>query len=74
MDFDLHWHLDLRGAAKSLAQNLLFDLQLVLVIRVLVVASPATGEVRAGSLNAVSRARKNRIHLCAREPGLLLGE
>lgn len=74
MDLDLPKQFQLRGAAQSLVQDFFLDLKLVLVIRVLVVASTAAGKIWTGGLHAVAGRLENRVSLRAREPWLLLGE
>src|SRR5208283_2820410 len=74
VDFDLRGQFKFRSAAQSLAQNFFLDFKLMLIIRVLVVASPATSEVRASGLHAVGRRPKNRFSLRACKTWLLLGE
>jgi hypothetical protein len=58
----------------ALAQDFFLDLELVLVARVLVVASTAAGVVLAAGLDAMQRRLDDRVCPGSREPGLLLGE
>jgi hypothetical protein len=55
MDLDFAGKLQLGDAAQIFTQNFFFDLELVIVSRVLVVASAAVGEIRARRSAAVWR-------------------
>src|SRR5438105_8873220 len=51
--------LNLRSAQQGLAQHRLFDLKLVLIAAVLIVAAPALAEVRATGLDPMGRRQNN---------------
>ena len=74
MNLDVERQFQLGDATQALAQDFFLDLELVLVGRVLVVASAAAGEVRAGRQDAVRRRLDDRVGLRPREARLLLGE
>ena len=74
MHLDVEWEVQLGGATEALAQDFFLDLELVLVARVLVVASTAAGVVLAAGLDAMRGRLDDRIGIGSREAGLLLGE
>jgi len=55
MDLNSAWQFEPGDAPQIFEQNLFFDFELVLVAGVLIVASAALGEVRAGRRDAVRR-------------------
>jgi hypothetical protein len=73
MDLDV-LHFEFRSAAKRLAENFFFYFELMLIRRVLVVASSARREVWASRRDAVWGWFEDFICGCTGEPGLLLRE
>jgi len=74
MDPDFVVEVELGGAVERFPQNLCFDLQLIFVAGVLVVASTASGEVRARGRDTVRGRFNDGIDAGAGESGLLFGE
>jgi hypothetical protein len=74
MHLDIEWQLQLGRAPQALAQDLFFDLKLMPVFRVLVVASAAPPIVWAAWLDAVWRGLDYGFSLGSREARLLFRE
>lgn len=74
MDFDFGLKFEFGEAAKVLAQDFFFDLKLMFVSGVLVMASATAGKVRAGRRDAMRRGFNNCRRVGAGEAGLLFGE
>ena len=74
MDQELALEIELGRPPESFTQNSGFNLQLMSIVRVLVVASSAALKIRARWLNAVSRRLKHLLNPASRESGLLLGQ
>jgi len=74
MDFDFAGQFEPGDAAQVLAQDFLLDFELVRVGGLLVMASAAAGEMRAGRGDAMGRGLDNRFGVGAGESGLFLGE
>ena len=74
MHQELAIEIELGRPPESFTQNSGFNLQLMSIVRVLVVASSAALKVRARWLNAVSRRLKQLFNPASRESGLLLGQ
>ena len=70
MHFNVARKIELGASPQSLAKDLLLDFQLMIVICVLVVATAARSEMRAGRRNAMRRCFDHRIGPGAREAGL----
>ena len=66
--------LQLCDSPQVFSQNFLLDLKLVLVARVLVMASATTNEMGTRRGDAVRRTLNNRLSLGARKAGLFFGE
>src|SRR5271156_4418039 len=66
--------LELGNAPEVFTQDFLFDLELVIVAGVLVVASAAACIVRACGLDSVWRGFHDCSGVCAGESGLFLGK
>ena len=74
VDQELALEIELGRPPESFTQNSGFNLQLMSIVRVLVVASSAALKIRARWLNAVSRRLKHLLNPASRESGLLLGQ
>lgn len=74
MDFDLRLEFELGDAAQVLSQNFSFDFELMLISGVLVMASAATAEMRAGWGDALRRWLYDRRGMGTSEAGFFLGE
>ena len=69
MHFDVEREVQLGRAAQALAQDFFLDLELVLVARVLVVASTAAGVVLAAGLDAMREGSVMESALARAKPG-----
>ena len=74
MEPELALEIELGRPPESFTQNGGFNLQLMSIVRVLVVASSTALKIRACWLNAVSRRLKDLLNPASRESGLLLGQ
>src|SRR5580700_7913874 len=70
MHLNLARKFELGDAAQVLAQNFLLDIQLMVVVRVLIVASTAVCEMRAWRRNAVRGGLDDGGSVSTREAGL----
>ena len=68
------WQLDLAGSLQSLAKNRCLHSQLMLISRMLEMATSAALEVRTFRRYPGGRRRKNPFQVGAGESGFLLGE
>ena len=74
MHLNIEWQLQFGRAPQTLAQNLFFDLKLMLVCGVLVVASAAASIILTSRLDAMRRGLDYGLGLGPRESRLLFGE
>ena len=74
MDVQFGVQFQLGNAAQIFFQDGSFDLKLMFVVGVLIVASAAALKVRASRIDAPRRSGKNSVQLGAREPGLLFAK
>jgi len=74
VDQELALEIELGRPPESFTQNGGFNLQLMSIVRMLVVASSTALKMRTRWLNAVSRRLKHLLNPASRESGLLLGQ
>src|SRR5580700_3766449 len=74
MDLNFALQFELGDAPQILAQDFFLDFELMLVSRVLIVASAAAAEVWARCLDPVRRRLYNSFGLGAGEAGLFFGD
>jgi hypothetical protein len=74
MDLQFRAELQLGNAAKIFPQHGRFDLELVLIVGVLIVASATTPEIRTSRNDASRRGSENGLQLGSGKPGLLFAK
>ena len=74
MDVQFRVQFQLGNAAQIFFQNGGFDLKLMLVVGVLIVASATALEIRTSRIDASRRGRENFLQLGASEPRLLFAK